>query len=234
MAEPVRLNKWIASQGIASRREADRLIAAGCVTVNGQTVQEMGVKVDPDSDRVEVDTGGQAERVYLAVNKPVGYTSDAKPNQQESKVVTMLVDVPEVFPIGRLDKASSGLILLTNDGTLATALTHPEAHKEKEYQVTVDQEIPDGALMALRKGIPMMGRKTLPSHIKRLAENRFLITLTEGRNRQVRRMCRKMGVNVTALRRIRIDRVYLGDLGAGEWRHLNPDEVAALKAPVGR
>ncbi len=232
MAEPIRLNKWIASRGIASRREADRLIEAGCVTLNGQTVREMGIRIDPDTDDVRVDTSQRAKRRYLAVNKPVGYTSDARPNKQETKVVTMLVDEPDVFPIGRLDKDSSGLILLTNDGTLATALAHPEAHKEKEYQVTVDQPIADGALEAMRRGIPLMGQKTRPARIKRLAENRFLITLTEGKNRQVRRMCRKMGVNVIALRRIRIDHIYLDDLSTGQWRHLTDDEVAALKAPV--
>lgn len=232
MAEPVRLNKFIAQQGLASRREADRLIADGRVRVNGTVVTEMGRKVDPDQDRVTVDREGLSEHVYVALHKPAGYTSDARANAQEPKVVTQLVDVPGLFPIGRLDKDSTGLILLTTDGTLVTALNHPDAHKEKEYEVVTDQPIADGCLAAMARGVPLMGSRTRPARVRRLAPDRFRIVLTEGRNRQVRRMCRKVGAHVRLLKRLRVDCVTLGNLPVGGWRHLTAGEVAGLKAPA--
>ncbi|MDH5527764.1 MAG: rRNA pseudouridine synthase [Nitrospirota bacterium] len=225
----MRLNKWIASQGIASRREADRLIADGRVRVNGVPVTELGVKVDPATDTVEVDTGGRSH-VYVALHKPRGYVTAVNPAPGEPKVVTQLVDIPGLFPVGRLDKDSSGLLLLTNDGTLTTALNHPERHKEKEYDVTVDRPIPDGALQRLADGMPLMGERTRPATVTRLAPDRFTIVLTEGKNRQVRRMCRKVGHEVKTLVRVRIDGVKLDTLPVGEWRNLTAEEVAALKA----
>jgi 23S rRNA pseudouridine2605 synthase/23S rRNA pseudouridine2604 synthase len=145
-------------------------------------------------------------------------------------VVTQLVDIPGLFPVGRLDKDSSGLLLLTNDGTLTTALNHPERHKEKEYDVTVDRPIPDGGLQRLADGMPLMGERTRPATVIRLAPDRFRIVLTEGKNRQVRRMCRKVGHEVVTLVRVRIDVVKLENLPEGAWRHLTPKEVVALKA----
>jgi len=230
----MRLNKRIAALGLASRREADRLIADGRVRVNGETVIQMGLKIDPSVDLVTVDKEGLDAPIYLAVNKPSGYTCDAKVSAQEPKVVTQLVDFEGVYPIGRLDKTSTGLILLTTDGTLATALNHPQAHKEKEYEVVVDHPIPDGALDAMRDGMPLMGERTRPAQIRRLEPNRFRITLTEGKNRQVRRMCRKVGANVRHLKRVRIDCVVLGDIKIGDWRHLTAQEVSDLKSPARR
>ena len=232
MAEPVRLNKWIAAQGIASRRGADALIEAGRVRVNGETVTEMGRKVDPDRDTVEVDRDDLPPPVYVAVNKPVGYVSQVNPSPGEPKVVTQLVDLPGLFPVGRLDKDTSGLLLLTDDGTLTTALNHPQARKEKEYEVELAREIPDGALRHLEEGLPLFGTRTRPARVTRLAPNRFRIVLTEGRNRQVRRMCRKVGAHVTTLKRIRIDGLKLGTLEVGGWRHLTAEEVSALKSPT--
>jgi 23S rRNA pseudouridine2605 synthase len=231
MSEPVRLNKWIAQMGIASRREADRLIDQGRVTVNGTVVAEKGLKVDPDADTVEVDTAGLAARTYVALHKPAGYVSLAKPLPDEPNVVTALVDVPGLFPVGRLDRDTTGLILLTDDGTLVTALNHPGRAKEKEYEVRVDRPVPDGALARLAAGVPLMGTRTRPAKIRRTAPDAFRIVLTEGRNRQVRRMCRKVACNVVALQRVRIDCVALGDLPVGRWRHLTPEEVRGLKAP---
>lgn len=225
----MRLNKWIANQGIASRRAADRLIADGKVKING-TVAELGTKIDPEADRVEVDTSDVAPRRYVALHKPAGYVTAVNPTEQDPKVVTQLLDLPGLFPVGRLDKETTGLLLLTDDGTLVTALNHPEAHKEKEYRVTVDRDIADGALGKMARGLPLMGKKTRPATITRKAPDRFHIVLTEGKNRQVRRMCRKVGVQVTALCRIRIDSVHLGRLPEGKWRYLTEQEVAALKA----
>jgi len=231
MAEPVRLNKWIAQMGLASRREADRLINQGRVKVNGKVVGEMGLKVDPEADTVEVDLGGLAPRTYVALHKPAGYLSLAKPLPDEPKVVTALVAIPGLFPVGRLDRDTTGLILLTDDGTLVTALNHPGAAKEKEYEVTLDRTVPDGVLAHLAAGVPMMGTRTRPARVRRLGPNTFRLVLTEGRNRQVRRMCRKVGFAVVALRRVRIDCVALGDLPEGRWRHLTEAEVRGLKAP---
>ncbi|MFQ5508978.1 MAG: pseudouridine synthase [Leptospirillia bacterium] len=232
MANSVRLNKWIASRGIASRREADRLIAEGRVTVDGKVVTEMGVRIDPDTDRVEVDLAGRTAPVYVALNKPAGYITAVNPAPGEPRVVTQLVDIPDLFPVGRLDKETTGLLLMTNDGTLVTALNHPEAHKEKEYEVVVDRPIADGALRKLAQGMPLMGKKTRPARVRRIDGECFRITITEGRNRQVRRMCRKVGCEVVDLTRIRIADVHLGDLQIGQWRHLSEEEVAALKSPT--
>lgn len=231
MAEPVRLNKLIAARGLASRREADRLIAQGRVRVDGALVTEMGHKVDPGS-HVEVNLEGLGPRTYVALHKPAGYVSLARPLKDEPRVVTALVDVPGLFPVGRLDRATTGLILLTDDGTLVTALNHPEAAKEKEYEVRVDRPIPDGALRHLAEGMPLMGRRTRPARVRRLGPDRFRLVLTEGRNRQVRRMCRKLGFSVLALRRVRIGPVTLEGLAEGRWRRLTAQEVAALKAPA--
>lgn len=225
----MRLNKWIADRGIASRRAADRLIADGRVTVNGRRITELGTKIDPDADRVEVDTSAEAPRRYVALHKPAGYVTAVNPTAQDPKVVTQLLDRPGLFPVGRLDKETTGLLLLTDDGTLVTALNHPEAHKEKEYRVTVDREIPDGALSKLAKGVPLMGKKTRPARVTRKGPDQFHIVLTEGRNRQVRRMCRKVGFSVKALCRVRIDHVRLGRLPEGKWRNLTGQEVARLK-----
>lgn len=225
----MRLNKWIAARGIASRREADRLIAAGRVRVNGKVVTEMGVQVDPDRDQLEVDTEGLSEKRYVALHKPAGYVTSNTPTPAEPKVVTDLVPLAGLYPIGRLDKETTGLILLTDDGTLVTALNHPEAQKEKEYEVTVDKAVPDGALKRMAEGMPMMGTRTRPARVKRLGENKFSLTLTEGKNRQVRRMCRKVGLNVISLIRVRIANLTLKGLKPGKWRHLTPEEVAQLR-----
>lgn len=227
----MRLNKWIASRGIASRRAADRLITEGRVRVNGKTATELGTRIDPDRDRVEVDTEGLTAPLYVVLNKPRGYVSVTRPTPEEPRVVTQLVDLPGLFPVGRLDKDSAGLILLTNDGTLTTAVNHPRARKEKEYEVVVDRPIPDGALRTLARGVPLFGSRTLPARVERLAPDRFRIVLTEGRNRQVRRMCRKVGYAVSSLTRVRIDTIRMDGLAPGRWRHLTPDEVARLKRP---
>ena len=230
MSEPVRLNKRIAQMGLASRREADRLIAEGRVKVNGEVVREMGLKVDPERDTVAVDTGGLKPRTYVALHKPAGYVSLAKPLPDEPNVVTALVDIPGLFPVGRLDRDTTGLILLTDDGTLVTALNQPGA-REKEYDVTLDRPVPDGVLAHLAAGVPMMGTRTRPAQVRRTGPNTFRLVLTEGRNRQVRRMCRKVGFSVTALKRVRIDCVGLQNLPEGRWRHLTPEEVRGLKGP---
>ncbi len=234
MAEPIRLNKYLASQGIASRREADELISEGLVSVNGKLVTEMGVKIDPDIDKVEVNNEAVKERknlVYIALNKPLGYVCSMTRTKVEKDIVTDLIDVPErVYPVGRLDKDTTGLLILTNDGTLTFELTHPSSESEKEYEVTTEGDITYGAISKLKKGVKILGEKTLPAEVEKIGPNKIRIILREGKNRQIRRMCQKVGYPVKTLKRIRVKFLKLGDLKIGEWRHLTEAEVKSLKS----
>jgi len=226
----IRLQKFLSSAGFSSRRKAETYIAEGRVSVNGVVVTQLGTKIDPRSDRVEVDgavVAAQAPRIYIALHKPRGYVTSCE--QQDARIVMDLIDVPErVVPVGRLDKDSTGLLLLTNDGRLHHRLSHPSFDHEKEYEVTVAAPIPDGALRHLEKGLPMMGTKTRPARVRRLSTRRFRMVLQEGKNRQVRRMLRKVGHQVTDLKRVRVANVRLGRLPEGSWRHLSEKEKEAL------
>lgn len=231
----IRLNKYLAQKGIASRREADRLIEAGKVKVNGKVAREMGIKIDDEKDRVEVDQKAIDDRdeklVYIALNKPVGYVCAVKSTRQDPYTVLDLVNVKErIFPVGRLDKDSTGLLILTNDGRLTYELTHPSAESEKEYEVTLFAPIPMGSIRKLREGVKILRQKTLPAQVKKIAPAKIRIILKEGKNRQIRRMCQKVGFPVKALKRIRIKQLNLGDLKLGNWRYLKEKEVGKLKA----
>ena len=226
----IRLQKFLANAGVCSRRKGETYITAGRVKVNRTVVTELGTKVDPQTDRVEVD--GQPvtleqEAVYLILNKPEGFVTSCE--QPTDNIVLDLVDVPErIFPVGRLDKDSTGLVLLTNDGRIHHRLLHPSFDHEKEYDVTVGRAIGQGALERMAKGVVLDGSKTRPAKIKRRSTKRFRITLQEGRNRQIRRMVGKVGNYVVKLKRIRIANLKLGDLPEGAWRHLKSAEVEAL------
>ena len=226
----MRLQKYLSSAGFCSRRKGEEYIKAGVVKVNGTVVTELGTKVDPENDRIEVNqTPIQADqnRVYIALNKPKDYVTSC--DHPGEKIVLDLVDIPQrIYPVGRLDKDSTGLLLLTNDGRLHHRLSHPSFDHEKEYEVTVRSHISDGALTSLEKGMPMMGTRTRPAKIKRLSSNRFRIVLKEGKNRQIRRMVRKVGRRVTGLKRIRISNIKLGRLSQGSWRHLAEKEKRGL------
>ena len=229
MAE-MRLQKFLSRAGICSRRKGEEYIQAGWVTVNGKIVTELGVKVDPDKDLVEVNRDAirsDTPSIYIALNKPRGYVSSC--NQPNEKIVLDLLDIAErIYPIGRLDKDSTGLLLLTNDGHLHHRLTHPAFNHEKAYEVTVAKPLPEGALRKLADGLPMMGTRTRPARIKRISARRFQIILQEGKNRQIRRMVRKVGNHVIDLKRIRIANIELGRLPIGHWRHLTKNELDAL------
>ncbi len=231
--ELIRLNKYLSQQGIASRRESDRLIEKGLVKVNGEVVEGMGVKIDPERDEVEVDSiQMQAEKklVYLALNKPKGYVCSVKATQQDPKIVLDLIDIPErIYPVGRLDKETTGLLLLTNDGTLVNQIIHPSSESEKEYEVTFSVQIPMGAIRKLEAGVKLAGETTLPTTVKKVGPAKIRITLKEGKNRQVRRICQKVGFPVKNLKRVRIKGLELGDLPLGRWRHLSEEEVKFLK-----
>jgi len=230
----MRLQKYLSTAGVCSRRKGEELIQAGRVSLNGEVVTELGTKANPDVDLVEVD--GKAvhinqDRVYIALNKPGDYVTST--HHRGESVVTDLVDIPQrIYPVGRLDKDSTGLLLLTNDGRLHHRLSHPSFDHEKEYVVRVAKQIPDGALVRLAKGVPMMGTKTRPARLTRISRRRFKIVLQEGKNRQIRRMVRKVGNQVTDLKRIRIANIRLGKLEEGAWRHLTKKELKPLLKSV--
>ena len=226
----MRLQKFMSSAGVCSRRKGETYITAGRVSVNGRVVTELGTKIDPDRDSVTVDGAPvipPTDRIYIALHKPKGYVSSCE--QKDARTVIDLIDIEErVYPVGRLDKDSSGLLLLTNDGQLHQRLAHPSFDHEKEYDVTVARPITDGALKKLAGGMPLMGSRTRPAVVERIGPRRFLLTLKEGRNRQIRRMVRKLGNHVTRLVRLRTASIKLGKLSPGHWRYLTAAEKKKL------
>jgi len=226
----MRLQKFLSSAGVCSRRKGEEFIAAGKVAVNGETVVELGTKIDPNQDLVAVD-GKPVQPahtlVYIALNKPQDYVSSC--SHPGEKVVVDLVDISErIYPVGRLDKDSTGLLLLTNDGRIHHRLSHPSFDHEKEYDVMVARPIADGALKKMSDGLPLMGTKTRPARVTRISPRRFRIVLQEGKNRQIRRMVRKVGNEVTRLQRKRFASIKLGSLAPGKWRYLSPGETKRL------
>jgi len=232
----IRLQKFLADAGIASRREGERLIQAGRVEVNGRTSTLLGVRVDPARDQVRVDgrrvrtTGG---RVYYLLNKPKGIITSSSDPQGRPTVIELLQGVRErVFPVGRLDWNSEGLLILTNDGDLAYRLTHPSNHVAKVYRVKVRGTVGDADIQALRRGLVLDGRKTLPTKITRISgqSNSWLeVTLYEGRKNQIKRMFDRLGHRVQKLKRISIGPIHDRALKPGEWRRLSPEEIRRLQ-----
>ena len=226
----IRLQKFLSQAGVCSRRKGEEYIKAGLVRVNNTVVTELGTKIDPVNDRVEFKgkvVTPENNFVYIALNKPKGYVTSC--SQPGEKIVIDLIDIPQrIYPIGRLDKDSTGLLILTNDGNLHHRLLHPSFDHEKEYDVTVSSPITDGALQNIAGGMPMMGTKTRPAEIIRLSPRRFRIVLKEGKNRQIRRMVRKVGNHVTQLKRLRISNIELDRLKKGTWRYLTEKEIKAL------
>ncbi|MFO8084317.1 MAG: pseudouridine synthase [Desulfobacterales bacterium] len=228
----MRLQKFIAKAGYCSRRRAEKLILDGKVSVNGQIITQLGTKVDPEKDKISIENTLltlEKDLVYILLNKPKGYvTSCSHPGE---KIVLELLDISQrVYPVGRLDKDSTGLLLLTNDGKLHLQLTHPSFDHEKEYLVTVAEPISQTALNSLKKGIQILGTQTRPALIKRISATKFKIILKEGKNRQIRRMVKKVGNRVTDLKRIRMANIRLGKLPEGKWRYLNETEKKVLSA----
>ena len=231
----VRLQKYLAHAGVCSRRAAETLIKDGVVTVNSRVVTELGTRVNPESDEVCVNgkaVRAEEKRVYLALHKPVGVITSC--NHGDAKVVTDLVDVPErVFPVGRLDQDSSGLLILTNDGRIHHRLSHPSFDHEKEYRVRVAAEISGSELARMEGGIRLKEGMTRPCRIRREGKDRYTMVLKEGKNRQIRRMAQVVGHEVVALKRVRMANIRLGNLKPGQWRHLSEGEVTELLKRTG-
>jgi 23S rRNA pseudouridine2605 synthase len=234
-SEGERLQKVLAQLGVGSRRACEELIAAGRVAVNDE-VATLGRRVDPDTDRVTIDgapVGIRPGLVYYALNKPAGVISTASDPHGRPAVTGLVPGEPRVHPVGRLDADSEGLLLLTNDGELTYRLTHPRFGVEKEYLVAVDGTLKRGALRQLRQGVALDDGRTAPARVAQVGEQGLRITIHEGRNRQVRRMCDAVGHPVRRLVRTRIGPVRIGKLGPGEWRELTTAEVRALERESG-
>ena len=226
----MRLNKHISESGVASRREADAWIAAGRVTVNGAK-GELGTQVRP-GDVVLVEgkpLPARRKAVYLALHKPRGVTCTTQRDVPDN-IVDFVGHPERIFPVGRLDKDSEGLILLTNDGDIVNEILRVERGHEKEYLVTVEPDVTDTFLAMMGRGVRIGAEKTKPAAVTRAGANRFRIVLTQGLNRQIRRMCSALGWRVKRLVRVRIMHIRLGDLPAGRWRDLTEAEVKPLLA----
>jgi 23S rRNA pseudouridine2604 synthase len=224
----MRINKYISESGKTSRRGADRLIEEGRVTINGKRVS-IGTQVEPGDD-VRVDGNPvrvARNNVYLALNKPVGITSTTE-KSVKGNIVDLVNHPLRVFNIGRLDKDSEGLILLTNDGDIVNEILRSENRHEKEYIVSVDKPINPEFLKNMEEGVKILGTKTLPCKTEQLSKYDFKIILTQGLNRQIRRMCEALGYEVYRLQRIRIMNIHLGNLPPGQWRDLSKKEKTAL------
>jgi 23S rRNA pseudouridine2605 synthase len=240
----LRLQKIIAQAGLASRRTAESLIADGRVMVNGQTVTELGSKADPDTDDIRVDGRRvkSAERKrYILLYKPVGYITTRSDEKRRRTIIDLLGGIREyVYPAGRLDYDTEGLLLLTNDGDLAAALTHPRHGVDRTYEATVAGMPDDRALEKLREGIPLDGKRTLPAEAELLTRGRadrdgvIRLTIREGRNRQVRRMCEAIGHPVQKLKRTSFGPLRDRYLKPGQWRELTAAEISLLRNLAGR
>lgn len=231
-----RLQKVLASAGVASRRDCEALIVAGRVAVNGKTVHELGTRVDLTYDVVTVDGAPvtrSAERVYIMLHKPAGYVSTAEDPQGRPIVLDLVPVQARIFSVGRLDVESEGLLLLTNDGELTHQLTHPSFAVEKEYRALLDRPPDPAALRDWRAGVMLNGERTSPAWVElleRSSEGAWIkVVLQEGHKRQIREVARLLGYNVKRLIRVREGSLLLGDLPPGEWRELNPEEIRALR-----
>lgn len=230
MEEKIRINKYLSQCGICSRREADRMVDQGRVTVNGRTALR-GERIH-STDRVEVD-GVPAElsdkEIVIAFHKPAGVVCTSSEKDRATNIIEY-IDYPErIYPVGRLDKESTGLILLTNNGRLMDEILRSSNYHEKEYVVTVDHEMTPSVYAAMEQGVPILDTMTRPCVITQRRGRCFHIILTQGLNRQIRRMCEYFGYRVRNLKRIRIMNIELGDLPEGKWRDLTREELMELK-----
>ncbi len=230
----ININKFISSTGICSRREADKWIDDKRVKING-VIAEKGNRVTT-TDKVTIDNKplkSKPKLVYIALNKPAGITSTTDLKDKDN-IIDFIHHPERIFPIGRLDKPSTGLILLTNDGDIVNKILRAENNHEKEYIVKVNRAINNAFLDQMRNGIPILGTVTKPCKVEKLGAKTFRIILTQGLNRQIRRMCEYLNYRVISLHRIRIMNIHLNQLKSGKWRNLTDKEMAILKRNLGQ
>lgn len=235
MSEPkkTRINKYLSEVGYCSRRAADKLIEQGRVTINGK-VPEMGTKIT-EGDEICVDgktiTDSKDKPVYLAFNKPIGIVCTTDTRVEKDNIVDFINYPRRIFPIGRLDKPSEGLIFMTNDGDIVNKILRARNHHEKEYLVTVDKPITEKFLEKMRNGVPILDTVTRKCEVEEIGKYQFKIVLTQGLNRQIRRMCEYLGYNVKKLKRVRIMNINL-DVPVGKWRDLTSNELKEINRLV--
>ena len=233
---PKRLNKYISDTGLCSRREADKLIEQKRVTVNNKP-PELGTKIGV-GDIVKVDgkvvgavAKDKSDRVYIVYNKPIGITCTTE-RHVKGNIIDAIGHKERIFPVGRLDKPSEGLIILTSDGDIVNKILRAENAHDKEYEVTVNQPISERFVKRMARGVPILGTVTKPCVVKPTGKNKFTIILTQGLNRQIRRMCEFLGYEVTKLKRTRIMHLELGSLKPGQWRNLTAQELKTMQNAV--
>ncbi|WP_439479479.1 23S rRNA pseudouridine(2604) synthase RluF [Chryseobacterium aquaticum] len=231
--EKTRINKYLSEVGFCSRRAADKLLEEGRITING-IVPELGTKIS-DEDIVEVDgkpiRESQQKPIYIAFNKPVGIVCTTDTKRERDNIIEYINHPKRIFPIGRLDKPSEGLILLTNDGDIVNKILRAQNNHEKEYLVRVDKPLNTKFLDKMRNGVPILDTVTKKCEVERIDDMTFRIVLTQGLNRQIRRMCEYLGYEVKKLKRIRIMNIKL-DLPLGKWRDLTEEEFAVLNVSL--
>ena len=234
----MRLQKYLALSGVASRRAAEKMIAEGRVAVNRLIVTEMGTQVDETADLVEVDgkpVSPQEEKQYIAYNKPIGEVTTVSDPEGRATVMDKFRDYPvRLYPVGRLDYDSEGLLLLTNDGDMMNRVLHPSGEVSKVYLTKISNQVTDDEIRQLRRGVMVEGKLTSPASVRLIRREAFdtvlLISIHEGRNRQVRKMVSAIGHQVVSLKRVEFGPVSLGDLPCGKWRRLSETEIRKLKA----
>ena len=229
MDKKIRINKFLSQKGFCSRREADKFILDERVTING-VIAKTGEKIDPEDD-VSVDGERISKKInkkiYIILNKPKGIVCTTDSSVEKDNIIDYINYPKRIFPIGRLDKTSEGLIFLTNDGDIVNKILRAKNKHEKEYHVTVDKPINNDFVKKMSKGVPILNTVTRPCEIKRIKEYEFKIILTQGLNRQIRRMCEHFGYRVKKLKRIRIMNINL-DIPVGEWRYFKDNEISEL------
>ena len=233
----IRLQKYLALSGVASRRAAEKMISEGRVAVNHRIVTEMGVRIDETADLVEVDGSPvalQQEKHYIAYNKPLGEVTTVSDPEGRATVMDKFRDYPvRLYPVGRLDYDSEGLLILTNDGDMMNRVLHPSHEVSKVYLTKVSNQVTDDEIRTMRRGVIIDGRMTSPASVRLIRREAFdtvlLISIHEGRNRQVRKMVAAIGHQVVSLRRVEFGPVSLGDLPAGRWRRLTESEIRRLR-----
>ncbi len=228
----IRLNKYIAECGVCSRRKADELIENGKVKVNKVLVTNLGVQIDELNDSIEVNDRvihKEEKKVYIMLNKPEGYITTNSEQFGRKATSDLIKEDIRVFPIGRLDRDTEGLLLFTNDGKFANYMMHPSHMIKKTYIVTTDSNITSEKINKLKNGVDIGGYITKEAEVRKYSSNKLEIIISEGKNRQVRKMCKAVGINVKKLERVKIGEIGLGSLKLGEYRYLKPSEIKKLK-----